>query len=140
MIYDHTLDEKGRIAIPRRFRDLFKAGIVLTRGFEHCLVAYPLDEWRKMEEAYASLPNDSADVRRVMRHRRLYAWESEMDGQGRVLVPTHLREYAGIRDGVVIGDAHSRYLELWSREAFEEEERLMNEQVPQLAGSLKLAQ
>ncbi|MBI2910829.1 MAG: division/cell wall cluster transcriptional repressor MraZ [Chloroflexi bacterium] len=140
MRYEHSLDEKGRVAIPKRFRDLFKAGIVLTRGFDRCLLAYPLDEWRKAEEAYAALRNDSPDVRTVMRHRRFYREEAELDSQGRVIIPGHLREYAGIEDGVIIGDANPRYLEIWSAQRFLEEERRMDEQVPELAKQLQLLQ
>lgn len=138
--FEPKLDEKGRVPLPRVFRDRFKAGIVLTRGFDGCLLAYPRDEWRRSEEAYAALPNDSAEIRRVVRFRRLYAWDCELDNQGRILIPAHLREQVGIRDGVVIVDAHPRYLEIWSAEAFEEEESRMREQVPQLAGELKLLQ
>lgn len=140
MLLKHSLDEKGRVAIPKRFRDLFKAGIVLTRGFDRCLLAYPLDEWRKAEEAYAALRNDSPELRLVMRHRRIYREEAELDGQGRVLVPSHLREYAGIQDGVIIGDANPRYLEIWSEEGFLAEEQRMDERVPDLARELQLPQ
>ncbi len=140
MYFEPKLDDKGRVPLPKGFRDRFRAGIVLSRGYERCLLAYPRDEWLKAEEVYASMPNDSTEVRRVVRYRRLYAWEGDVDSQGRFSIPVHLRQQVGIRDAVVIIDAHARYLEIWNPEAFKEEEELMNEQAPQLAGTLKLGQ
>lgn len=122
--YEYTLDQKGRVAIPAKFRGGFKPGLVLARGFEKCIRVFPLDEWTKTAEKLIALPIMEANSRRLNRSLFSSAFSLELDGQGRVLLPQPLRDYAEIRESVVIAGIYS-VLEIWSRENWEMEKGLM---------------
>jgi MraZ protein len=117
--YEHAIDAKGRTSLPARFRDgLVAAGddrFVLTAALDPCLVAYPLAEWRAFEEKLSRLPRFDPSVVKL---RRIYvsaAVEATFDGQGRVLVPPALRNYAALEKEVVWAGM-GRHAELWSKE------------------------
>ena len=122
--FTHSVDAKGRISVPARFRDLVsrkgESRLVLTPApFDPCLHVYPLSAWEAFEQKVSELP--SLD-RNIVRFRRLYvsaAVECELDKANRVLVPPHLREKAGLgREALWAG--MGRLLELWSKPRFEE--------------------
>jgi MraZ protein len=116
--YQHSLDEKGRLIIPAKFRDGLGASFVLTRGLDHCLFVYPRSEWESLEAKLKSLPFTRADARAFSRFFFSGATECELDKQGRIIVPSHLREYAKLnRDAVVIGV--SNRVEIWGKEEWE---------------------
>ena len=129
--YRHTIDAKGRLIVPSRFREELGDCFVITRGLENCLFVYPQLEWALIERKLKALPFTKADARAFMRFFFSGAVEVEQDRQGRVLIPSNLRDYAGIkRDVVVIGV--SNRVEVWSQEKWEEytdESRLSFEQV-----------
>ena len=111
----HTLDAKGRMAIPARFRDELAEGLVVTRGVDHCLAIYPMAAWTELAAKINALPVSDADARTFRRMVFAEAIDLVPDGQGRILVPAELRAYAEIdRDAVVIG-VHS-FIEVWSPE------------------------
>ena len=115
----HTprLDDKGRLFLPAKFRDRLASGLVVTRGQERCLYVYPMDEFAAVAETMRSAPLTSKAVRDYMRMFLSGASDEIPDKQGRVTVPSNLREYAGlIRDCTVIG-AGSR-VELWDTTAW----------------------
>jgi MraZ protein len=113
------LDDKGRLALPAKFRDEFADGLVVTRGQDGCLVVYSADEFRAL---LAPINDAPATVARVRKYQRfLYAWAQEEtpDRQGRVTLSTRLREYAGIdRDVVVVGTGNR--LEVWDPVSYED--------------------
>jgi MraZ protein len=129
--YRHTIDAKGRLIVPSRFREELGDCFVITRGLDNCLFVYPQREWVLIERKLKALPFTKADARAFMRFFFSGAVEVEQDRQGRVLIPSNLRDYAGIkRDVVVIGV--SNRVEVWSQENWEEytdESRLSFEQV-----------
>jgi len=129
--YRHTIDAKGRLIVPSRFREELGDCFVITRGLDSCLFVYPQREWVLIERKLKALPFTKADARAFMRFFFSGAVEVEQDRQGRVLIPSNLRDYAGIkRDVVVIGV--SNRVEVWSQENWEEytdESRLSFEQV-----------
>lgn len=130
--YEYSLDQKGRVAIPAKFRGGFKAGLVLARGFEKCIRVFPLNEWTKTAEKLIALPITETGSRRLNRSLFSSAFSLELDGQGRVLLPQPLRDYAEIREAVVIAGLYS-VLEIWSREHWDTEKDLMAgsmEQIP----------
>lgn len=135
--YQHNIDQKGRMAIPARLRDAFSDGLVLSRGFEKCIVVYPQVEWNKLAEKLASLPMTQSKVRRINRSTFSSAFQQELDGQGRVLIPPQLREYAGIDGDVVVVGVNS-YLEIWSKGNWEAESASMGEEAWQLAESVEV--
>jgi MraZ protein len=111
--YQHSLDAKGRITIPARFREQLGDKFVATKGLDNCIFLYPMEEWETIEEKLRSLPFTRADVRSFARFFFSGASEMETDRQGRTLIPVNLREYASIdRDLIIIG-VGSR-IEIWS--------------------------
>lgn len=116
--YQHTLDAKGRLIVPAKFRDELGAGAVLTRGLDNCLFLFPMSEWRILEEKLKSLPLTKAGARQFVRFLFSGATDCELDKQGRIVVPQNLRDYADIeKDAVVIGV--SNRVEIWSKEKWE---------------------
>ena len=135
--YEHTIDEKGRVAIPSRLREAFRDGIVLSRGFDYCILAYPLAEWRNVAAAISALPATQARNRRLSRSAFSSAYEVELDRQGRILLPTPLREYAGISNGVVIAGLNT-HLELWSADRWAQERQAMESEMGHLAEAIEV--
>lgn len=135
--YEHTIDEKGRVAVPSRLRDAFRDGMVLSRGFDRCILAYPLDEWRQVATTISALPATQARNRRLSRSAFSGAYEVEIDRQGRILLPLPLREYAGIGNGVVIAGVNT-HLEIWAADHWQEERRAMEAEIYYLAEAIEV--
>src|SRR4051794_15454584 len=118
--YEHTIDDKNRLTLPAKFRQAFDKGLVLTRGIERCLVAYPRDEWAStVESRLSELDPLSKEGRLMQRYFFSGAAEAEVDKQGRVMVPSPLGDYAGLGKEVVVagGPGHLRILGRASRRA-----------------------
>jgi MraZ protein len=120
--YEHTIDAKGRLSIPARYReDLSSRGVdtlVLTEG-DHCIWAFPLDEWERLEEKLRHQPQLSPEMRHFVRVTVASAKECPLDRAGRTLVPPELREFADLRKEVLIAGALTRF-EIWSRERWDD--------------------
>ncbi len=116
----HTIDEKGRLIIPARFRDELAAGLIVTRGIDRCLAIYPLDEWHHLAEQVSTLPMTDRRARAFRRLVFANACDAIPDKQGRVLIPPRLREYANI-DGEVVVTGLNTYIEMWNPDAWGEE-------------------
>lgn len=115
--YQHSIDEKGRIIMPARFREQLGATFIITRGLDGCLFVYGAAEWEKLSEEVQSLPLAKKDARAFSRMLFSGAAEVECDKQGRVMIPPNLREYAGLeRDVVSIGV--SGRIEIWAANAW----------------------
>lgn len=120
--FQHNLDEKGRLIIPARLREGLGARFVLTRGLDQCLFAYPLEEWRLLEEKLKALPLVRAEARAFVRLFFAGAAECEFDRQGRVLIPPALREYALLeREATILGI--STRVEIWNTQRWQEYSR-----------------
>lgn len=116
--HHHTLDAKGRLAIPARFREQLADGAILTRGADRSLALYPSDSWRALCDKIDQLPIGDADARALRRFIFAGAVLVEFDGQGRILLPSELRAFAGIdRSVAVIGV--NRSIEIWAEDAWE---------------------
>ncbi|HHY05192.1 MAG TPA: division/cell wall cluster transcriptional repressor MraZ [Thermoanaerobacterales bacterium] len=113
--FQHSLDSKGRMIIPSKFRELLGDSFVLTKGLDGCLFVYPKEEWVLLEQELKSLPFTQKDARAFIRFFFAGAVEAEMDKQGRILIPPHLREHANIDKEVVIIGVSNR-AEIWSLE------------------------
>ncbi len=123
--YAHSLDAKGRLAVPARFRDALKGGVVLTRGIDRCLALYPMAAWRPLAERVSALPLSDPNARHFRRMVFAEAIDLELDSQGRILVPPELRRYAGLeREALVVG-VHTA-IEIWSPERWEAVESVMD--------------
>jgi MraZ protein len=117
--YEHSLDAKGRLAIPARFRALLGEGAIITRGFDGCLVIYPADVWQTVAKKLDSLSSTQEVARMAKRFVFSGATECEFDKQGRVLVPAFLRGYAELTETVVVVGQFSR-IEIWDRAHWEQ--------------------
>ncbi|NLY10373.1 MAG: division/cell wall cluster transcriptional repressor MraZ [Firmicutes bacterium] len=116
--YQHSLDSKGRLIIPAKFRENIGEGAVITRGLDNCLFLFPIAEWKILEEKLKALPLTKADARQFVRFFFSGASECEFDKQGRITLPQNLRTYGEIdKDVVVIGV--SNRIEIWSKERWE---------------------
>lgn len=117
--YQHSIDDKGRLTIPAKFRDGLGTSFVITRGLDKCLFIYPKSEWNVIEEKLKNLPFTKADARAFTRFFFSGATECEWDKQGRVNIPANLREHAQLnKECVVIGV--SNRVEVWSKELWEQ--------------------
>lgn len=116
--YEHTLDDKGRLTLPAKFRDSFQGGLVLTRGMDGCLVAYPRADWDALVESrLAALDLLSRDDRMIQRYFFSGAAEAAPDRQGRVGIPPPLAAHAGLAREVVVAGVFD-HLEIWDRAAW----------------------
>ena len=116
--YQHTLDDKGRIIMPSKFREDLEEGFIMTKGLDNCLFVYPRKEWLVLEEKLKTLPLTNRDARAFIRFFFSGATECILDKQGRVLIPANLREHSKLdKDAVIIGV--STRIELWSKEEWD---------------------
>ena len=110
--YQHALDDKGRMAIPTKFRAELKIGAVVTKGLDNCLFLYTKKAWAELAERLSKLPLARANTRAFGRLMLAGAMDVEVDSQGRILVPDYLRAFAGLKRQVVVAGLYNR-LELW---------------------------
>ncbi len=110
--YHHNIDDKGRLAVPIKFRGDLAKGAVVTRGLDNCLFLYTKEEWQKLADQLAKLPISKANTRAFARLMLAGAMEVEIDKQGRVILPDYLRKYATIKKKVVVAGLYNR-LEIW---------------------------
>ncbi len=116
--FQHSIDTKGRIIVPAKFREGLGDMFVLTRGLDQCLFAYPMNEWRILEDKLKKLPLTKKDARAFTRFFFSGAVECEVDKQGRINIPAPLRKYATLdKECVVIGV--SNRIEFWSNNQWE---------------------
>jgi MraZ protein len=112
-IYEHTLDDRGRVAIPARYRHLFGEGLILVRGEDGCVEVYTPHDYDVTSEAYTVDPVTTAEARDTRRNRFAYAYDAELDRQGRVVVHPFLRQWADL-NGAVIISGRGDCLEIWN--------------------------
>jgi len=113
--YSATIDEKGRISIPAKFRTQLKSKVVVTRGLDNSLFLYTLDEWKKLAEKLASLPISTANTRAFSRLMLAGAMDCDIDKQGRIVLPAYLKEFAKINKKLIVAGLYNR-LEIWSED------------------------
>ena len=117
--YNHTLDKKGRIIIPSKFRPNLGDKFIMTKGLDNCLFIYPMEEWEKFEDKLKTLPLTNRDARAFVRFFFAGATECSLDKQGRILIPANLRSHSNLeKDAIVIGV--STRIEIWSEDDWED--------------------
>lgn len=116
--YKHTVDPKGRVAVPAKFRTVFEQGVIVTKGLEHCLFVFGMKEWEALVQKITALPLAQANARAFGRLMLGGAIDAKLDAQGRILLPVYLREYAGLKKTVTVAGLHSR-AEIWDTGAWE---------------------
>lgn len=113
--YTHTIDTKGRLAVPKKFHEELKSGLVVTKGLDDCLWVYTYESWRQLATKLSALPISSTNNRAFSRLMLAGAMDVQLDKQGRVVLPDYLRTYADIQKKVVITGLFDR-LEIWDEE------------------------
>jgi len=116
--YQHTIDTKGRMAIPAKFRSVLKKGAIVTRGLDGCLFVYTNDEWKTLVEKLSQLPISQQKSRAFARLMLAGAMDVSLDSQGRILIPEYLRSYAQLKKNTVIAGLYNR-LEVWDSASWE---------------------
>ena len=133
--FEYRVDEKGRIPVPPRFRRDLKDGLVLVAGVEKCLTGYSLPEWNKLAGSVATTGSVTSEkMRRLNRFLFATASSQSLDGQGRIALAAPLKEYAGIKNEVVVAGVNN-YLEIWSKELWEAEKAVVHKQAWQIIES-----
>lgn len=117
--YNHTIDTKGRLIIPSKFREVLGDDFVVTKGLDGCLFVYDNTEWSAFEEKLKALPLMNKEARQFVRFFLAGAASVEVDKQGRILVPSVLREFAALDKEVVLVGVGAR-IEIWGKERWEE--------------------
>lgn len=115
--YTHSIDAKGRIAVPVKMRAKLSDGAVVTRGLDNCLFIYPKSEWVKLAERLSALPIADSKARAFARLMLAGAMELEFDKLGRVLLPSYLRQYALLKNQAVVAGLYNR-IEIWNEAAW----------------------
>lgn len=116
--YNHTVDTKGRLIVPSKFREQLGDEFVVTKGMDGCLFVYANEDWNAFEQKLTSLPLINKEARKFARFFLAGAAQVEVDKQGRILLPANLRQFAGLEKDVVLVGVGSR-IEIWSRENWE---------------------
>jgi MraZ protein len=118
--FEHSIDDKSRLAVPARFRPALEDGLVITRGLDRCLVIWDVETWRAQAERVRTLNPWQADARRMQRHFFSGAVQAQPDKLGRIVIPQYLRAYAGLESDVVVVGLADR-VEVWARGEWERE-------------------
>ncbi|TVP70097.1 MAG: transcriptional regulator MraZ [Nitriliruptor sp.] len=137
--HQHTLDVKGRVILPARFRDRLSSGLVFAPSQDRCIDIYPLTAFERRVEQLRSVPREDQRARAYLRVFLAGAHEEKPDAQGRVTIPTRLREYAGLERELTVNGADEK-VEIWAREVWEQyrsqaEDAFANLDGPFLAGT-----
>ncbi len=133
--YQHTVDGKGRVAVPARFREQLGETFIATRGLDHCIFVYPQSEWESLEKKLKSLSFTQANARAFVRLLFSGATECSLDKQGRILLPANLRDYAGLdKDAIIIGV--SNRVEIWAAEKWDSYAKEANLSYEEIAETL----
>lgn len=138
--YSLSIDEKGRLALPKKFRKEMQKGAVVTRGIDSCLFVYPESEWNKLADKISALPLSQKNTRAFARLMLAGAMDVRLDKQGRIIVPDYLRKYAGTNKKVVVAGLLDR-LEIWDEAAWEKykkETEKQSEDISEQLGELGL--
>lgn len=117
--YNHTVDSKGRLILPSKLREALGDEFVVTKGVDGCLFVYDKTEWSEFEEKLNALSITNRESRKVLRFFLSGAVSVEVDKQGRFLIPTNLREYAGVEKDVVLAGC-GRNIEIWDKQRYED--------------------
>ena len=117
--YSHNVDAKGRLIVPAKFREQLGDQFVVTKGVDGCLYVYSQEEWKRIEEKFREVNLTTKDARKFMRFFFAGAAMCEVDKQGRILIPSVLREFAGLEKDVLLAGMLD-HIEIWNEERWKE--------------------
>lgn len=133
--YTHSFDEKNRVSLPSRFRRELGKKVVVTRGLDTCLFLFSENEWKKFSEKLSLLSLVQGDKRKFSRFMLGGASEAEIDSAGRILIPDFLKEFAGLKEKIVLAGLHSR-VEIWSEKSWSVYKKSVEKDIDVLAEKL----
>lgn len=134
--YQHSIDDKSRVAIPVKFRNRLADGCVVTRGLDKCLWIYPVSEWGKIASGVSELPITSKNARSFARFILSGAVDCKLDKVGRVNLPSYLKEYAGIKNKISICGVYNR-IEIWPEDSWNGFKKTMEESSDEVAEKIE---
>jgi MraZ protein len=128
--HDQSMDPKGRISLPVKFREVLQArcdaGLVIAKHLDGCLMAYPVDEWVIKENELKQMPTGSNEMRKLKRFFITSAAECSMDRQGRILIPPTLKQHARLEKSIVLAGSIDHF-EIWDRDAYYEQQGTLDD-------------
>ena len=130
--YNHTIDNKKRLAIPSKFRKAFKSKAVITKGLDNCLFLYTIKEWEILAEKLSKLPVGASDARGFARMMLAGAMDVDLDRLGRILIPDYLKSYSKLNKKIVIAGLYNR-LEIWDESRWNSYKQKAEESVGYMA-------
>jgi len=136
--FKHTLDIKGRLAVPAKFREKLGAGAIITRGLDKCLFIFGANEWESLVQKLVNLPLAQANSRAFVRLMLAGASDAKVDAQGRILVPDYLRKYAGLKKQAVVTGLYNR-MEVWDEaewQAYKQKTEASSDEIAEKLGEL----
>ena len=133
--YTHPIDPKKRLSLPSKFRKELGTKVVVTRGLDNCLFIYPINEWNKISEKLGELPIGQADTRGFNRFILSGAVEVAIDSLGRILLPPFLREFASLKNKVVLAGVQTR-IEIWDEKKWSQYKKKIEKQAENMAEKL----
>ncbi len=133
--YQHNIDPKKRLALPSKFRKELGTKVVVTRGLDKCLFVYPIKTWKELAEKLGTLPMGESSTRSFVRLMLAGAVDSDVDSQGRILLPEYLKEYAGLDRAVTVAGLFNR-LEIWDDAKWKEYRNKAEENSDEVAEQL----
>jgi len=133
--YTHTVDPKKRLSLPSKFRKELGKKVVLTRGLDNCIFVYPITDWKIISEKLGTLSMGQSGSRAFNRFMLSGATEADIDGAGRILIPDFLKDFAGIKNRVVLTGVHNR-VEIWNEKNWLDYKRRIEKEADSLAEKL----
>ncbi len=133
--YTHTLDDKKRLSLPSKFRKELGSKLVVTRGLDACLFVFSEKAWKKIADRLTELPIGQADTRGLGRFLLAGASEIDVDSAGRVLIPDYLKDFAGLKNKVVLAGVSDR-IEVWNDKQWDEYKRRIEHDADKMAEKL----
>jgi len=134
--YTYSIDDKKRLAIPAKFRNLLGKKAVITRGLDKCLFLYPAKEWNNLADKLSKLPLSQADARGFARLMLTGAMDAKLDNLGRILIPDYLKDYGQLKKKVVIAGVFNR-VEIWDERKWQDYKKKTEMAVGDIAERLK---
>ena len=134
--YSHSIDAKGRLIIPAKFRDILGEDFVITKGLDGCLFLYPNNEWSIFEGKLRTLPLTNKNARTFTRFFLGSAVDGGLDKQGRVLISSALREFAGLEKDVVLVGVLER-VEIWNKAKWDENNAVVEDNMDDIASQME---
>lgn len=133
--YEGKVAEKYQVAFPKKFREILGEKLVITKGFENCLIVVSVDKWKTLLEGTIGRPFTNKNTRELQRFLLGNATDVMLDGKGRFIIPEYLREYAGIKSELIFAGIE-RFVEVWDKNTWKDHQRDLSKEIESIAEKL----